>query len=112
MVKTEEVQDVKIDEPEIEKSENPKVFLYQFITKLNNIQFAEDLTLNNLTCVLYECKALSLGEAVQDFISTCKNMFPVKTDEELTSALKVMFGSKMLITKIDPVTLEKHELTL
>lgn len=87
-----------IESPVNEEVNAPVLMRWSFITTLNNIRFAEDLVMNNLTTTIYECDALTLDDAIADFVGQCKALFTkARTDEDIVNVLKVMFGKKIRV---------------
>lgn len=101
-IKKEVIETVEI-QPESEFSaseevEAPVLMRWSFMTTLNNIRFAEDLVMNNLTTTIYECDALTLDNAIADFIGQCKALFTkARTDDDIVNVLKFMFGKKIRV---------------
>lgn len=73
---------------------------YSFIARYDNIMLA-DVKLDNLKCVIYECNAINLNEAVEIFRSGVRNIVGGRTQAEKEAAvdllLQKVFGERMLV---------------
>lgn len=73
---------------------------YSFIARYDNIMLA-DVKLDNLKCVIYECNAINLNEAVEIFRSGVRNIVGGRTHAEKEAAvdllLQKVFGERMLV---------------
>lgn len=73
---------------------------YSFIARYDNIMLA-DVKLDNLKCVIYECNAINLNEAVEIFRSGIRNIVGGRTHAEKEAAvdllLQKVFGERMLV---------------
>lgn len=103
--KTQEVvKNVITEQNMIEETQLPqekKLYNYKFITKLNNIRFAEDLVMNNLDTTIFETTAENINDAVCTFVHQCKLLYPINTDEQVKSVLKIMFGKSMTVIETE-----------
>lgn len=106
------IKEVSIDEVPQQEPVEKKLYNYKFVTKLNNIRFAEDLVMNNLSTIIFETTAESINDAVCIFVQQCKSLYPINTDEEVKSVLKIMFGNKMTVIETEAGLSKKHNIDL
>lgn len=103
---------VPVMESTVEESKATKsveVMRWSFITTLDNIQLAPDLSLDKLKTIVYECDAVTLEEALGNFISAAKTVFPqVATDNDLVHVFKVMFGKRISVLR-RPVNNDEYD---
>lgn len=97
----EEVQErAKVELGEQEKTDHVHRKHFCFIAKYDNIVL-ERVTLDNLKCVIYECEACNLDEAVEIFRSQLRAKVGGRTSAEkeasIDGLLRKVFGARIIV---------------